>query len=266
MNVTNRALPSALKETSGLARSKRDPSLFWSHNDAGNSATLYALSSDGKLQATVKVEGARLEDWEDIESAPCASGNCLFIGDIGDNDARRSFVTIYRVAEPSRGATATAPVVAMNARYPDGPRDAEALFVLAGDVYVVTKGRTGPIELYRWPRNETSGTGVLVKLKELLPKPRSSGDRITSASASPDGKRVAIRTYDTLYIFSASSLVSGSSATEPLVTFDLSGLKEPKGEGLTLSDDGTVWLSSEAGGKSPPVIANLKCEMPNNFR
>ncbi|HEX6069269.1 MAG TPA: hypothetical protein VFZ18_05580, partial [Longimicrobiaceae bacterium] len=29
------ALPAEVNETSGLARSRRDPGLFWTHNDAG---------------------------------------------------------------------------------------------------------------------------------------------------------------------------------------------------------------------------------------
>ena len=39
-----------------------------------------------------------------MASAPCGNGSCLYIADIGDNDAKRKEVTIYRVPEPRRPA------------------------------------------------------------------------------------------------------------------------------------------------------------------
>ena len=123
-------LPAEVRETSGLARSTRDPGRFWTHNDAGNEPVLFVLDESGALTQTVRVTGATLEDWEDVEAAPCPDGGaCLYIGDIGDNDGERAHVTVYRVAEPEPGVSATAPAEALHARFPDGARDAEALFV-----------------------------------------------------------------------------------------------------------------------------------------
>ena len=50
-------LPDAVRETSGLARSLRDPELFWTHNDAGNGAELFALDGGGRLVGRVRVAG-----------------------------------------------------------------------------------------------------------------------------------------------------------------------------------------------------------------
>ena len=41
------------------------------------------------------------EDWEAIAVGPCGSRTCLFVGDIGDNKARRKHITIHRVTEPA---------------------------------------------------------------------------------------------------------------------------------------------------------------------
>jgi hypothetical protein len=259
VNAAAKPLPSQVRESSGLALGRRDAGIFWTHNDAGNTPVVYAVTGDGTLRSQVRVAGARLEDWEDIESGTCGGSSCLFIGDIGDNDAKRSMITVYQVEEPPAGATTTANATIRTARYPGGPRDAEAMFVIGGTIYVVTKGRTGPIELYRWP--EGNGTVTLTKLSELLPKPRNSQDFVTSASASPDGKWVAIRTYRTLYLYKAAELTGSGKATP--VTADLTAAGETQGEGVALMNDGTVWLSSEGGGKNrSPVIAKLSCTLP----
>ena len=56
-----------------------------------------------------------------------------------------------------------------NARFPNGARDAEGLFILpSGDLYILTKGRRGPIELFRYPSPERPGeTVTLEHVREL---------------------------------------------------------------------------------------------------
>jgi hypothetical protein len=260
-----RPLPSVARETSGFARSRRDPKLFWTHNDAGNSAVLYGVTNLGALAATVKVEGATMVDWEDIDSAPCRDGNCLFIGDIGDNDAKRASITVHALPEPAQGIGSARPV-SLHARYPGGARDAEALFVLDGKIFIVTKGRTGPVELYRYP-DGSSGNAVstLSLVRELFPKPRSGSDLVTSAAVSPDGKWVGVRSYRTLFLYRTSEMTAPARAAAPL-TFDLGSLREAKGEGLALADDGTVWLTSEGDKRRPPSWSRLKCSLPSVAR
>ncbi len=188
--------------------------------------------------------------------------DCLFIADIGDNNARRSSISVYQVSEPSAGASAVSPSRAVTARYPDGPRDAEAMFIHAGDIYIVTKGRKGAIELYKWPKGAgTGGAVTLEKIREVLPAPKSADDRITSGSASPDGKWVAIRSYRTIYLFSARSFLDSSDKHVTPVTSDLGQMKEAKGEGLALANDGSVWLPTEAAGKRPAAIRRLQCDL-----
>ena len=59
---------------------------------------------------------------------PCSGGSCLYIGDIGDNDAKRKRVTIYRVPEPEPTAQQPRPLDAVyHLTYPDGAHDAESL-------------------------------------------------------------------------------------------------------------------------------------------
>lgn len=255
----NMPLPPDVSETSGLARSARDPALFWTHNDAGNEPELFGIGSTGELAQRVQVTGADLVDWEDIEMAPCGDRSCLYLGDIGDNDGQRDHITIYRVPEPRSTATDTEPAEALHARFPDGPRDAEALFIAsAGDLFVVTKGRREAIALYRYPAPQQPGEVVTLEhVRDLFPEPESDEDRVTAATATPDRRHVGIRTLRTLYLYPSAELVGGD-AVQPTV-FDLSPLGEVQGEALVLSDDGSVWVSSEAADDNHPRWSRLRC-------
>jgi hypothetical protein len=257
-----RTLPGEVRETSGLARSVARPALLWTHNDAGNEPYLFAIDDDGRLAGRVRVDRATMVDWEDIAVAPCGGAACIYIADIGDNDEDRPYITIYRMREPA-GAASAVTAEAFHARYPDAPKDAEALFAGPdGNLYVVTKGRRDEIGLYRWPAARMSGDGaVLEQVRVLFPRPEEESDRVTGASATPDGRWVAIRTYRTLYVYLAAELIGGGTAGPH--RFDLSPLAEPQGEGVVLLDDGAVWLTSEAGGRDrPPRIARLQCSLP----
>src|SRR5690606_25780786 len=118
------------------------PGIRWTHNDSGGEPEIYAIDEQGRLVGTVRVPGAENRDWEDIALAPCATGDCIYIADIGDNAARRAEVVIYRVPEPDPSAEATETAERFAFRYSDGARDAEALFVLPErGLYVVSKGR-----------------------------------------------------------------------------------------------------------------------------
>lgn len=263
VEATGTNLPEAVRETSGLASSARGSDLFWTHNDAGNEAELFAIDGSGGLSQRVQVNGAMATDWEDIEAGPCESGNCLYIGDIGDNDGEREQITIYRVPEPASGASATEPAVALHARYPDGPRDAESLFRLpSGDLYVVTKGRSEPIAVYRYPAPDRPGeTVTLEPVRQLFPEAAADDDRVTGASATPDGEWVAIRSYRNLYLYRADELV-GAGTAEPAVV-DLRPVGHGQGEAVVLASDGQVWLTSEAPNKdSSPLWGRMRCELP----
>src|SRR5262245_13810032 len=128
-----------LPEASGLALSTQFPNLLWSHNDSSD-ATIFAIGTDGAIRGRVRLAGASVTDWEAITVSPCRGGACLYVGDIGDNNLRRHGITIYRTREPSPDDQITPSVERIEATYPEGPQDAEALFVANGSLFVVTKG------------------------------------------------------------------------------------------------------------------------------
>lgn len=249
------ALPDDVRETSGLAEASAGT--LWTHNDAGSRPEIFGFDANARPVARVSVAGAGLVDWEDIESGPCPQGRCLFIGDIGDNDEDRAHITIYRVPEPQQG-TREVEATAQHARYPDRPQDAEGLIAVNGNLYILTKGEHGPVRLYVLPPDAAAGdTAVLQLVRELAPRTDRRADRVTAATASPDGDVIAFRTYSTLYFYDSAELL-GAGTADSRAVFDLGALQEPQGEGLALAIDGGVWLSSEAG-SDRPTLSRLSC-------
>jgi hypothetical protein len=256
----SRPLPADVGETSGLARGIQNPDLLWTHNDSGGEPEIFALGLDGSLKSRVRITGAQAIDWEDIESGRCGNAGCLYVADIGDNAGRRSSVTIYEIVEPVLPAREQQTQRTMHARYADGPQDAEALFRLpSGELYVITKGRQKTIKLYRLEAGSDASTGVLQPIREIAPQPHSELDRVTAATASPDGRWIAMRTYATLYLYRTEDLLEGNLAAR---TFALGQVAERQGESITLDNDGTVWLTSEAENpRDLPTIARLSCTL-----
>lgn len=257
-------LPEGLGESSGLAIGRSASGVLWTHNDSGDDPVVYAVTPEGRLAAKVRVQAAENRDWEDIALGPCAEGgSCLYIADIGDNDGDREDVDIYRVAEPEAASGSTAPAERFQVRYPGGPRDAEALFVLpSGEIHIVTKGRRQAVEVFRYPLPLRAGETVeLERVATLHPGARGEVMQVTGADASPDGAWVAVRTYGSLMLFRAPALVAGNSS--PALVVDLGPLAEAQGEAVALAEDGTVMLGSEGGGRrAPGTLARLACSLP----
>ncbi|HEX8361699.1 MAG TPA: hypothetical protein VF613_16400 [Longimicrobium sp.] len=254
------ALPETVHESSGVAAAG---GVLWTHNDSGDPA-LVAVGIDGGARGTVRVTGATVQDWEDVASGPCPGGRCLFVADIGDNAAARPRVTVYRVPEPAPGDAASRPAEAFHATYPEGPQDAEALFVTPdGTVYIVTKGETGPVAVYRFPQPMQAGTVArLERIRVLAGEQGQRRERITGASASADGQWVVLRTLRELSFYRARELTSPTAPATPLV-FDVSPLNEAQGEAVSFGGSGTLYLTSEGGKKKDPAtLSRLSCTLP----
>ena len=238
-----------LPEASGVAASTRSPGRFWAHNDSGE-PVLIALDSKGTVLGHVRIPGVTVNDWEAIAVGPCPTGSCIYLGDIGDNDAARREITIYRIPEPADATASIKDADVFRARYPDRAHDAETLLVTPkGEVLIVTKGRTGPVGLYRLPSDAKAGGTVTL---QSIGKPRHGGrtteERITDGAISPSGAWVALRTNLTILLYRAADLMSGN--WHEAGRLSLKELGEPQGEGITFGDEKTIYLVGEGGGRS----------------
>ena len=248
-----------LPEGSGLAVSARVPGRLWSHNDSGD-AVLVALDERGSVTGRVRLTGATVEDWEAIAVGPCGAGSCIHVADIGDNDAKRKRVTIYRLPEPAGTNESAAVSDVFHATYPDGPHDAESLLITSdGRLHIVTKGETGPIAVYRFPRELRSGGSVqLERIGEAGSKEAGKASRITDGAVSPDGQWTALRTGSSLVFYRTAELLAGQWREASRV--DLAVLNEPQGEGVALGANSAVFVAGEGGGKGQPgTFARFTC-------
>jgi hypothetical protein len=99
-----------LKEASGIAVSRKHPNVLWMHND-GMPQKLAAVTTnpgqEGLVVSTLSLPdyikpASGDGDWEDISSGECPDGSgnlCLWIADIGDNEAARDSYFVYAVKE-----------------------------------------------------------------------------------------------------------------------------------------------------------------------
>ena len=206
-----------IKESSGLALSGRDPSIFWTVNDSGGEPCVFAIDRNGKTRAKVRVRDAANFDWEDIASGKDEKGTpTLFIGDIGDNFFIRSSVQVYQIPEPEVNApgqtveeTETAAPQIWRANYPDGSHNAESLLLhpLTRRLHILTKSEDGKSALYAFPQPlQPKVSMVLEKVVDLtFPTLIRVGKRphdncmTTGASFAPDGSRMVVATYSSLY-------------------------------------------------------------------
>lgn len=254
-------LPRGLEETSGVVISQVHDGILWTHNDSGGEPEVVAVRANGELVGRVRVEGARARDWEDLALGPCPSGLCLHVADTGDGNAQRPEIGVYRLPEPDPGDERSHTAEHFPARYPDGPRDAEALFVTGeGEFYLVTKGRAEPAELYRYPRPLRPGEVVTLEfVRNISGGPLPLEEQVTGASASPSGELVAIRSYKRLRIWRTTELLAGGG---PQLTADLYPLGEVQGEAVALLDNGGVVVTTEGGFPGAAgMVAVLACNL-----
>ncbi len=194
-----------ISEASGLVASRRHAGCYYVHNDSGGGPVVYLVDREGQTRLTIRLQGVRAVDYEDIAVAPGGEPGIydVCVGDTGDNDARRPEIAIYRFPEPDlppkAGLTTLVRPRTYRLRYPDGPRDAEALAVhpQTGDAYIVTKRVTGGAEVYKlaapWSENQVT---VLTKVGALkLPPALVLSNVVTAADISPDGRWLAVRCY-----------------------------------------------------------------------
>lgn len=252
-----------ITEASGLVASRRTPGVFWTHNDSGDTTRIFALSSQGLNRGVWILAGVTARDWEDIAigPGPVDSLDYLYIGEIGDNNGAYDAIRIYRVAEPAVSAGATGGtldgVAVITCRYPDGPRDAEALFVdpTDGRIYIVTK-REASVRLYRLPQSAEHGDTVTLEHLATL----DSLTLITAGDISADGGEIVLKNYFEVYYWQRGE---GESVAEALKREPqrLPYTIEPQGEAIAWGERGYYTVSEEFQGIPAAITLYRRLDM-----
>lgn len=244
-----------IKESSGVAASRTCEGVFWTHNDSGDAARLFAVDREGRTRATFTVEGVRAADWEDMCAFTWRERSYLLVADTGDNDSRREQVLLHLIEEPRslppEGATGTSLRVrqSLRVRYEDGPHDCEGVGVdgASGAVLLVTKERSGGK-----PRVFTfdlPSTGDRASAAEpIVARPIAQLDvpsLTTALDVSPDGRLVIVLTYVDAYVW----VRGGDEAWPDVFTRAPLRVTMPRrrqGESICFGADGlSLFLTSE---------------------
>jgi hypothetical protein len=251
-----------LEEASGLAASRLNPGVLWSHNDSGGSARLWAMTFDGDDLGTYSLEGVTAVDWEDVATGPGSKPGqwYLYVGDIGANEGQRSSVLVHRVVEPEVEPDQKDKkrkidhFTTWRLHYPGGPApDAEALIVdpETADLYLITKVDSPYPHLYRAraPRKKERDIDLVDVATLRLPKAGSKHSyRVTAGDISTDGRWVLVRTYTDAYLWSrgagvgVAEAMKGKACRVPLAS-------EPQGEAIAWSPSGLGYFTVSEGSK-----------------
>ncbi len=267
--VANRSLD----EASGLVASRRHRDVIWTHNDGADGAGLFALGTDGADLGFHPILLDGVVDVEDIAMVPGPTGDDILLADIGDNAANRPSVRILRVAEPDPlEPDPITDIEVLEFVYPDRPHNAEVLLVDdANDrIVIVTKeqgqvdglppefGPTASSFVFEGPLDGHAGEPVELSAAGMLDAPLlaagTTADRPhpatmlgigglpTGGDVSADGELIALRTYETVWLWSRQQgrSVAESLAADPC---QAPAASEPQGEAVAFRDGSLITVS-----------------------
>lgn len=264
---------SAVVEASGIARSQREPCVFWVHNDSGSGPELFATDGAGAALAMLTLN-ASATDWEDIATFRLEDVPYILVADTGNNARDREEVSFLIIEEPvldpgSSRNLAIDEVVTVTVRYPDLPFDCESVAVdpATDSILLVSKGIPGAQSpAYPWGPSQALYTAplsaafqtrdVTVEFATLIPGIRPGpgdpasdynygvgGGQTTGMDIRPDGAAVAILTYREILEWSRSPTSTWSEALQGLPrAVQVPEPGKDQMEGLAYSEEGAMFL------------------------
>jgi hypothetical protein len=251
-----------IEESSGVTRDADDPrEVYWTLNDSGNEPELFAFDSAGRDLGRVRLDGVRNRDWEAIAAGPCPEGRCLYVGDVGDNDAKHDHVDLWRVPVPAdaKAVKAVRPTGHVRLTWQGGARDVEAMWLAADtSLWFATKrpirradGSVRPSLVHRVPASAWREGAYEAAVTDSLPIVPTAipGQVVDAAFAIVDGvPRLAVATYVGVHVFEAGP---DGRPGKRLAECGLAPFGIRQGEGVTWRPSGALLFTAE--GKREPL-------------
>ncbi len=215
--VTGRLENADIREASGLARSQRATGILWIINDGDAKELVHAVDHAGARLGEFDLKKSKNRDWEDLASFRLDDVPYLLIADVGDNNAKRRYRTLYIVEEPQVAKKQKATIAwRLDFSYPDGPRDVESVAVdVENQRVLILSKRDIPPQLYEVPLRPESGDRIVATLLGpvvSLPRPRREDVEFaplrndwywqpTGMDISQDNLAAVILTYRAVYYY-----------------------------------------------------------------
>jgi hypothetical protein len=230
---------SQINEASGIASSKKNINVLWTHNDSGDSARIFAMNNNGKHLGVYTIENANNRDWEDIAigPGPVENENYIYIAEIGDNLAEYDLKYIYRIVEPVVDenqepvniSIENADVIKYG--YPDNLRDAETIMLdpLTKDIFIVSK-RENNVGVYLAAYPQSLNDTLTLEHVATLPLMQT-----VAGDISFDGKEILLKNYDNVYYWRRDLQQSVAEALTNNQYYILPYTREPQGEAICWS-------------------------------
>jgi hypothetical protein len=200
-------LPLQTKESSGIVLNAGDTNKIWTHNDSGDSAYMYQVTTQGQYIKKITIGTGKAIDIEDITRDDAGK---FYIADIGNNSNNRTNLIIRKVANLDTVTMSAVSNDKIFISYPDQLQfpppsnqqnfDCEALFHYNKRLYLFSKnrGNSGYSKQYSVP--DSAGTYVAT-LHDSISTGTNLGAWITAADISPSKTKVALLSENTLHIF-----------------------------------------------------------------
>ncbi len=241
-------LPKQLNENSGIVTFNSKSA--WFIEDGGNYDKIYNVNFDGEIVKTLKVKGAKNEDWEDLTKDH--NGN-VYIADTGNNNNKRKNLVVYKIPNPETEKGDKIDAEKIQFYYPEQKEfppkksnlfyDAEAIFYANNQLYIITKNRSHPFTgnafIYKIPATKGNHEAKLIDTLDVCKEWNLC--QITSADLSPDGSKLVLLSYGKLFIIS--DFKNESFSKGKMKTLDLNTTSQL--EAICFLDENTLLLSDE---------------------
>lgn len=247
------SLPKKLKEVSGITYFP-ETNIIYTLEDSGNKNALYAINSKGKIEKTITISNASNVDWEDITKDK--AGN-IYIGDFGNNDNKRRDLCIYKVAKNQLSKDVASAEYKISFSYPEQTEfppkkkemfyDVEGFFEQNGYFYLFTKNRSKGFDgtAFIYKIRNAAGTQKAVKIGEFKTCNNYNHCVLTSASISPDGKKVALLSHDKVLLFKGFKGDLFHKGTQTQIELNHFSQKEA----IVFKDNNTLLIADEKADK-----------------
>lgn len=259
-------------ESSGICASRRNPGVYWTHNDSSGGSYLYSFDEHGQDMGVFSYQ-AGSEDVEDIAAVTIGGVHYIVLGNIGNHAQVGSLRRVYIIKEPQADLSTRhtfhyiprEDVTTIKFNWPSSiaaTTNSEALAVSpAGEIFIATKegGNRARVFVLR-TKILTGDASDSFRLAFTLSSSRFN--QVTGMDISPDGRSMVLVNY-AMHAVSEFTLPSGEtsfshSSPSSWIRTDYASIPAVQPEGICYSLDGTkIFATSEVGGNSRPSIGTI---------